>query len=343
MAPGPAPTSRARGVSIAFVRPIAELIGRLGGDPAQFLADLGVAPDAPLETYVDGQRVDAALDATAAARGDAAFALTLAQAAMDRPLGLFGHLVWLSGTVGDALTRAVRFFAMVSQRASLSLDPGDDGEVHLRQRPIVRGVRRGRVLTEFPFASLALRARAATGGRFAVQAARFTHAGASSPRYREVFGVEVEFSAPLDELVFATAALALPLATADAITSAALEESVARLAASPHAPSPLPVRARQAAADLTGPVTFAALAGRLGVSERTLRRRLAEAGYTLRSLIDEARRERADALLAAGVAVKEVAFALGFSEPAAFSRAYLRWTGRRPGEGRAGRRRSPAG
>jgi len=28
--------------------------------------------------------------------------------------------------------------------------------------------------------------------------------------------------------------------------------------------------------------------------------------------------------------VKEVAFALGFSEPSAFSRAYKRWTGKAP-------------
>lgn len=331
MVSGPPSASRAPGVSVAFVRPIAELLGRIGGDPARFLATLAVDPAAPPEAFVDGARVDAALDAEAAARGDAAFALTLAQAAMARPLGLFGHLVWLSGTVGDALTRAVRYFAMISQRASLELAVGDAGVARLTQRPRGRGVRRGRVLTEFPFASLALRARAATDGRFAIQAVRFTHAGAMAPAYRAVFGADVEFGAPVDELVFAAAALALPLATADTITSAALEASAARLAASPHAPSPLPERARQVAAELTGPVTLATLAAGLAISERTLRRRLAEAGTSLRAVVDGARRERADAMLADGGTVKEVAFALGFSEPAAFSRAYLRWTGRRPG------------
>lgn len=332
MAPRSAPAARALGVSVAFVRPIAELLGRLGGDPARFLADLEVDPAAPPDAYVDGARVDAALDAAAAARGDPAFALTLARAAMTRPLGLFGHLVWLSGTVGDALTRAVRFFAMISQRTSLALHVDDDGgTARLCQRPWARGVRRGRILTEFPFASLALRARAATDGRFAVRAARFTHPGVMAPAYREVFGVDVEFGAAIDELAFAAGALALPLATADPITAAALEASAARLAANPRAPSPLPVRARQAAAELAGPVTLATLAARLAISERTLRRRLAEAGCSARALIDDARRERAEALLATGATVKEVGFALGFSEPAAFSRAYLRWTGRRPG------------
>ncbi len=337
MVSGPPSASRAPGVSVAFVRPIAELLGRIGGDPARFLAAVAVGPAAPPEAFVDGARVDAALAAEAAARGDPAFALTLAQAAMTRPLGLFGHLVWLSGTVGDALARAVRYFAMISQRTSLELAVGDGGVARLTQHPRGRGVRRGRILTEFPFASLALRARAATEGRFALQAVRFRHPGAMAPAYRAVFGGDVEFGAARDELVFAAAALALPLATADPITSAALEASAARLAASPHASTPLPVRVRQAAAELTGPVTLAALAARLAISERTLRRRLAEAGCTVRALADDARRERADGLLASGATVKEVAFALGFSEPAAFSRAYLRWTGRRPGA-----RRPPA-
>lgn len=337
-----APGSRALGVSIAFVRPIAALLGNLGGDPAGFLARLDLEAEAPLGTYVDGARLDAALDAEAAARGDPSFALTLARAQLARPLGLFGHLVWLSGTVGDALARAVKFFAMVSQRTALTLDLGDDGEARLVQHPTVREARRGRILTELPFATLALRARTATDGKFVVRATRFAHAGAMSPAYREVFGGEVEFEAARDELVFAADALALPLANADPITAAALEESVARLAAGPQAPSPLPVRARRVAAEVTGPVTFATLAARLAVSERTLRRRLTEAGYSLRSLVDEARRERADALLDAGVAVKDVAFTLGFSEPAAFSRAYLRWTGRRPGKARTGSRRPVA-
>lgn len=329
-------TAPALGVSVATLRPLAELIDRLGGDGARFLAGLEVAPSTPPDTYVDGARVDAALEAVAAERGDPAFALTLARAQMVRPMGLFGHLIWLSGSVGDALARAVKFFAMVSQRTSLTLDV-DEADAHLRQHPTVRGAPRGAILTELPFATLALRARSATGGAFSLRSVRFRHPGATSAAYREVFGTEVEFGAAVDELVFPAASLALPLATSDPITSAALEESVARLAAGPQAPSPLPVRARRVAAELSGPVTLAILAQRLAVSERTLRRRLAEAGYSLRTLVAEARRERADTLLEAGVPVKDVAFALGFSEPAAFSRAYLRWTGHRPGKARPAR------
>jgi AraC-like DNA-binding protein len=87
---------------------------------------------------------------------------------------------------------------------------------------------------------------------------------------------------------------------------------------------------RAAAAGLAQEVTLETIARQLGVSARTLRRNLEQEGTTLRAVVDEVRRERADELLAAGRPVKEIAFGLGFSEPSAFSRAYKRWTGRAP-------------
>jgi len=89
-------------------------------------------------------------------------------------------------------------------------------------------------------------------------------------------------------------------------------------------------RVRRAVADQGGTPTLTCVGRSVGVSARTLRRRLEEEGQSLRGVIEDVRRERADALLAAGTPVKEVAFALGFSEPSAFSRAYKRWTGKAP-------------
>jgi AraC-like DNA-binding protein len=159
---------------------------------------------------------------------------------------------------------------------------------------------------------------------------RFTHAGTPLPIYREVFGVDVTFGARRDEIELDAAQLDLRLASADPITSAVLEERVAQLAQAPAGRSPFVDQVRRAVAQIDGTVTLAALGKRLGISERTLRRRLEQEGQTLRALVDDVRRERADALLAAGSSVKETAFALGFSEPSAFSRAYKRWTGTSP-------------
>ncbi|MBA3452865.1 MAG: AraC family transcriptional regulator ligand-binding domain-containing protein [Deltaproteobacteria bacterium] len=318
------------GISVALLRPLVELMGRLQIDPVEVLASLGIDEATTPETYVAGDVVDQCLEDLAVRRADPAFALTLARASTERPVGMFGHMVWLSGTLRDALTRASKFWAMVSRRSTLSFDEGPGGIATIRQRPI-SGIPHGRILTEYAFASLALRARAATNGAFTLRAVRFVHAGELVPAYREVFGAPVSFGARVDELELDSAQLELRLAGADPITSAALEIKVAELAAATPSRSPFLDRVRRAAvANLEQATSLTAVARSLGISSRTLRRHLEQEATTLRALVDDVRRERADELLAAGTSIKEIAFALGFSEPSAFSRAYKRWTGRAP-------------
>jgi AraC-like DNA-binding protein len=75
------------------------------------------------------------------------------------------------------------------------------------------------------------------------------------------------------------------------------------------------------------------VASELGTSERTLRRRLAEAGTGYRALIDDVRRERALMLAHEGVhSVTAIAVQVGFADMTAFTRAFRRWTGSLPSD-----------
>ena len=319
-----------QGISVALLRPLAELLGQLDVEPAGFLSAVGVDDGMAPNTYVAATRVDQQLATIAEQRGDPAFALTLARAASARPLGLFGHLVWLSGTVRDALTRAVKFWSVVSQRTTLALDETSGAVARLQQRT-VSSAPRGSILSEYPFACLALRAREATQGAFAVRAVRFTHNGDATPAYQDVFRAPITFGAAVDEIEIDAAQLELRLVGGDPLTSAALEAKAVELISDAASRDPFIDRVRSAAgANFAGAASLTEVATRLGVSRRTLRRHLERHGYTLRGVVDELRRERADALLDAGSSVKEIAFQLGFSEPSAFSRAYKRWTGKAP-------------
>ena len=81
----------------------------------------------------------------------------------------------------------------------------------------------------------------------------------------------------------------------------------------------------------TGGATIDRIAGELGVSRQTLFRRLRREGVTFRQVLDELRRRMAlHYLNAEKLSVKETSRRLGFSEPAAFSRAFKRWTGSSP-------------
>jgi len=74
------------------------------------------------------------------------------------------------------------------------------------------------------------------------------------------------------------------------------------------------------------PPTVAEIANALGLSTRTLQRRLTSAGKGFAAVLDDVRRARAEALLAAGeLDLAEIAFELGYSEHSAFTRAANRW------------------
>lgn len=77
--------------------------------------------------------------------------------------------------------------------------------------------------------------------------------------------------------------------------------------------------------------SMAAAAKALGVSERTLHRRLTDEGTTFRALVNTVRESLADELLAQGLTVETVARHLGYADAAAFTHAYRRWRGRPPG------------
>lgn len=81
----------------------------------------------------------------------------------------------------------------------------------------------------------------------------------------------------------------------------------------------------------SGDVRIDRVARELGYSRQTLYRRLKAEGVTFAELLDGLRRRVAIRLVRdEGLPVKEAAWRLGFSDPAAFSRAFKRWTGSSP-------------
>ena len=73
------------------------------------------------------------------------------------------------------------------------------------------------------------------------------------------------------------------------------------------------------------------ISGELGMSARTLQRRLSDHGQSYQNLVDFARQELAQQLLReTRYSLAEVAFLTGFSEQSAITRAFKRWSGQTP-------------
>lgn len=148
----------------------------------------------------------------------------------------------------------------------------------------------------------------------------------------------ISFNAPSTRLVLRASILSRPLRAPNpglfdylGRHAALLQERVQSLAS-------LSARVRElvAAQVREGEPSQQRIAQRLGLSERTLQRRLADEGVAFTTLVDETRTELARLHLSdPKLAVFEVAFLLGYSEPSAFNRAFKRWTGQSPSQFRA--------
>lgn len=80
-----------------------------------------------------------------------------------------------------------------------------------------------------------------------------------------------------------------------------------------------------------GDVRMSVLARHLAMSPRTLQRRLADEGVSYQELLEAARKEAAGRYVREStLSISEVAYLVGYSEPAPFHRAFKRWYGITP-------------
>jgi AraC-like DNA-binding protein len=151
--------------------------------------------------------------------------------------------------------------------------------------------------------------------------------------YREVFACPVEFEQAFSGVLLDNAVLDAPLPQADAqLAQMHHQYAQARLqalsSAEPLAPQ---LRAWIVRRLPLGLPTRVQAAQALGLSERTLARRMQAQGLSFSALLDEARRDAAlHAVAHTDRALGDIGQSLGFAEPSTFWRAFRRWTGGTP-------------
>lgn len=161
-------------------------------------------------------------------------------------------------------------------------------------------------------------------------------------QYQAAFApLRVHFGSSRDAVVFPEALLARPLRGADAAVHAVMVRAADALLASRAEPHSLAeqVRANLSAA-LASPHGYAVgVAKALGVSRRTLTRRLQQEGVSLSELLEQVRTEYALYYLErSNLPPNEIAKLLGYSSTATFCRAFARWQGTTPMRHRRARR-----
>lgn len=321
--------------SLRTFRPALELAQRLGLDALQSadvprLADPGADADA---SRLPVWRYFALWDALVARARDPMLPARAGAQIDFATFGVLGYACLASPTLGEAFARLARFnricttawtYAREDAGASIALRI----DLHVPPQP-------GRdAAAEYLMSELWHVAKAISARDFAPSGVEFTHARpAHADALTRHFGSRVRFGAGRNALLTGAATLAMPLRKGDPAYLAFFERQAEALVARFAHEEGLTAQVRRLLSQRYRGVLPSALevARALGLSERTLRRRLEEEGVRFQALADGTRSELARRYVAEGsLPLGEVAFLLGFSEPSAFHRAFKRWTGRTP-------------
>jgi AraC-like DNA-binding protein len=262
--------------------------------------------------------------------GDAAVGLHVAETVRPAVFDALGYVFRFSRTLGDALARLARYHRFVDDLLTLTVEETRD-QARVRLEGIDGMTRQ---TAEFLLATLARAARVETG-RPDLDPERVEFAFPRPPNiadHRRFFRAPLLFGRRRNALVLRRAALDLPLRKTEAELREVLERRVRDVIARLPPIDSLAARARfRMREDLDGGRPTAASVGRqLGLSTRSLHRRLREEGTTLGRLLRGVRLELAERCLSEGVSINETALHLGYSEASAFHRAFRRWTGSTP-------------
>ncbi len=332
--------SRTGSVSTLLVRPV---VAALGGDPSALDALYG-ATDLTAQILADDDaRVTPAQFCIAWSEllrlgGDPQVALRLAAATPPGVFGIVEYVCRCAPTLGDALRQWVRYLNLLNDavRVELALE-GD----HASLRVVVESEAPAPASHELCFALVTAQARQLSATPFRPSSVDFTHrAPGDIAPYRRWFDAPVRFGAPATQIVMSRGALDASLVSADPALLAILTRAADDLARARRDEPLVTAQVKRVLREAlrSDDADIARVARRLGLTTRSLQRRLKDEGASFQGVREAVRRELADRYLDDDLSLTEISFLLGFSEPSAFFRAFKRWTGLTPVERRAQRR-----
>ena len=322
---------------MAFVHAVVLGCRLRGGDAEGALRKAQITPDDLQQA--DGGVSPAQFERLCAAAMQSADDEALGWFERPLPWGSYGMLARAASgapNLGVALRRWCRCHGLLTRDVVLTLGvQGDTAHIALEERrPLPTALR--------AFALISLLRNVHGLACWWIDAEVPLHAAAfafAAPAHAEVlqrlFPGPVTFGAGATGLRFAASTLAQPLRRDPAALDAMLRRALPLMVLPYRRERQLAPQVRRQLA-LQPAATAATLARALGLSERSLHRRLAAEGARLQALKDAARRERAsELLLRTRQPIKQVAQAVGFAGDKSFLRAFRAWTGQTPEQFRA--------
>jgi AraC-like DNA-binding protein len=327
-----------------YLQPLLEAAAARGLAPHDLAHAAGLRADAlhPLPQSLAAQDYVRLLDAGARLAADPDFGLHVGECVKLGTYNVYGLILLSCHDFGQALQQTLRFEGLAHDlgRSALRVDGGIAEYGWHSAMPSA-----SRHLVESVFAGIQVVGSWLAGRSLPAANVMFSHAAPQDcSEHRRIFGDAVIFDAPANRACFDAALLGWPVRNADVSLYPVLQRHAEqllqeKLRAQADGGIAALVRAaivRNLAQDR---VRLPLIAQEVGMTQRTLQRKLAEASLTFQQVLDRTRHELAQDYLKQGqLSLAEIAFMLGYQEQSSFSHAFKEWTGVNPGayRGQAG-------
>jgi len=323
-------------VAAGLARGLMELAVSKGADPAELAARARLAPEdvEDVDRRVAFSKYVALMRAGQQLANDPALALHYGETNDMARISVVGLIAYACETMIEAMAQVNRYGRLVVEvggpkgRFTVARRDGGLWAVDNRENPNAFPE-----LTESTFARMICGPR-----RFGVtQLAKAVHVTHPAPPYRaeyeRIYGAPVTFGADWNAVRLDEASLSQRISVQPRYVFGVLSAHADGLLKTLESSKSTRGRVESLLAPILhkGEANMRAVAATMGMSRQTLFRRLRDEGVTFEKVLDDLRRRMALDYLGAGkVSVNETAYLVGFSEPAAFSRAFKRWTGQSP-------------
>lgn len=247
--------------------------------------------------------------------------------------GAFG-LAWKSAPdLRGSYLRSERYGRVLGSAETYFLEPCEDGVFYTLDKA-GDGSLGMQLSNEASMSAVATISQEVSTAPFQPLSIFFKHAARGDLAvYEDHFGCPVRFESGRDAILLSEDMLDVPNKLGDETIAKFFDRHLETELAALEDDAGLDQRVRIAVSRALsqGIPALSDIASELGLSGRTLQRRLSDKGHSYQSLVDLARRDLAQQLLRdTGYSLAEVAFLTGFAEQSGFTRAFKRWAGQTP-------------